>query len=225
MGDIPIPAYVPVRRTPMRSFMQQETGDACGVPRQSLLLINEMAAAVLLPASFVAFCAEGLFLAVADGFDPAGADAARRQCSLHRTGALVAQSQVIVSRSALVAVSFNRDVYIGMLIEELHVGLQRRLLVTANVGLVVVEVNILHVLAEQVLVRHRRSWRRWRWRRLSYGKPRSGFLAAARSFGRQGIGRRIRRGHTLRAVGLHRSNRSEEHTSELQSPMYLVCRL
>src|ERR1019366_5731466 len=73
MGDIPIPAYVPVRRTPMRSFMQQETGDACGVPRQSLLLINEMAAAVLLPASFVAFCAEGLFLAVADGFDPAGA--------------------------------------------------------------------------------------------------------------------------------------------------------
>src|ERR1017187_3255946 len=154
MGDIPIPAYVPVRRTPMRSFMQQETGDACGVPRQSLLLINEMAAAVLLPASFVAFCAEGLFLAVADGFDPAGADAARRQCSLHRTGALV-------------AVSFNRDVYIGMLIEELHVGLQRRLLVTANVGLVVVEVNILNVLAEQVLVRHRRSWRRWRWRRLS----------------------------------------------------------
>src|ERR1017187_9856819 len=203
MGDIPIPAYVPVRRTPMRSFMQQETGDACGVPRQSLLLINEMAAAVLLPASFVAFCAEGLFLAVADGFDPAGADAARRQCSLHRTGALVAQSQVIVSRSALVAVSFNRDVYIGMLIEELHVGL------------VVVEVNILHVLAEQVLVRHRRSWRRWRWRRLSYGKPRSGFLAAARSFGRQVIGRRIRGGHPLRAVGLHRSNAVDRHVGRI----------
>src|ERR1022692_3629635 len=212
MGDIPIPAYVPVRRTPMRSFMQQETGDACGVPRQSLLLINEMAAAVLLPASFVAFCAEGLFLAVADGFDPAGADAARRQCSLHRTGALVAQSQVIVSRSALVAVSFNRDVYIGMLIEELHVGLQRRLLVTANVGLVVVEVNILHVLAEQVLVRHRWNWRR---RRLSYGKPRSGFLAAARSFGRQMIGRRIRRGDALRAVGLHRSNAIDRHVGRI----------
>src|SRR3970040_2107892 len=35
--------------------------------------------------------------------------------------------------------------------------------------------------------------------------------------------RRARRG---RAVGLHlRHRRSEEHTSELQSPMYLVCRL
>src|ERR1035437_2640558 len=213
MGDIPIPAYVPVRRTPMRSFMQQETGDACGVPRQSLLLINEMAAAVLLPASFVAFCAEGLFLAVADGFDPAGADAAPRECILHGTGALVAQSQVIVSRSALVAVSFNRDVYVGMLIEELHVGLQRRLLVTANVGLVVVEVNILHVLAEQVLVRHRRRWRRWR--RLGYGKPRSGFLAAARSFGRQVIGRRIRRGDALRTVGLHRSNAIDRHVGRI----------
>jgi hypothetical protein len=51
-------------------------------------------------------------------------------------------------------VSFNRDVDIGMLREELHVGLHGRLLVAANIGLVIVEVNILHVLTEQLLVRH-----------------------------------------------------------------------
>src|SRR5579864_6912370 len=45
-------------------------------PPIPLLLINEMTTAILLPASFVAFCAEGFFLAVADGFDPACAKAA-----------------------------------------------------------------------------------------------------------------------------------------------------
>src|SRR5437762_6974083 len=32
-------------------------------------------------------------------------------------------------------------------------------------------------------------------------------------------------GNPLIYRGVHRLNRSEEHTSELQSPMYLVCRL
>src|SRR5437763_5517732 len=33
------------------------------------------------------------------------------------------------------------------------------------------------------------------------------------------------KGESLRQPGVHWLHRSEEHTSELQSPMYLVCRL
>ena len=41
----------------------------------------------------------------------------------------------------------------GMLVQELRVGLHRTLLIAANISLVVVEVDILDVLAEQVFVR------------------------------------------------------------------------
>src|SRR3712207_8119403 len=36
---------------------------------------------------------------------------------------------------------------------------------------------------------------------------------------------RVERGHQRRRAGAHRGPRSEEHTSELQSRQYLVCRL
>ena len=147
-----------------------------GVSRETLLLVNEMATAVLLPASFVAFCAEGFFLAVADGLDPAGADAGRRQGALDSAGALVAQGQVIVGGPSFVAVSFDRETHIGMLAEELRVGLHRRLLVAAKVCLVIVEINILDALTEQVFVGHVCGRRRWRWRRLGYRQSRCRFL-------------------------------------------------
>ena len=91
-----------------------------------------MAAAVLLPASFVAFCAEGFFLAVADGLNPAGADAGSGERIFYSAGTLVSESQVVVGGSALVAVSFNREVEVGVLIEELHVRLHRSLLIGAD---------------------------------------------------------------------------------------------
>ena len=62
--------------------------------------------------------------------------------------------QVVVGGPAFVAVSFDRETHIGMLAEELRVGLHRRLLVAPEVGLVIVEINILDALAEQVFVRH-----------------------------------------------------------------------
>src|SRR5260370_26393461 len=85
-----------------------------GVPRQSSLLIYEMATAVLLPASFVAFRAEGFFLAVADGLDPSGADTGRGQCAFDCTSALVAQSQVVLGRAAFVAMSLNCEIHVGV---------------------------------------------------------------------------------------------------------------
>jgi len=174
-----------------------------------------MAATILLPASFVAFCAERFFFAIADGLNPAGADARRREFVLNRAGALVAQSQVVVGGAALVAVSFNRNVDIGVLREERHVGLDGSPLVGANVGLVVVEIDVLNVLTKQVLVRNVRSWRRRRWRRLSYGKPCRGFLAPTRSLGDEVISRGIRRGHALRSVRLHGANSVNRHIGRI----------
>ncbi len=44
-----------------------------------------------------------------------------------------------------------------MLREEGRISLYRRLLVCTNVGLVVVEVNVLYILIEQVLIGNRRN--------------------------------------------------------------------
>ena len=132
-------------------------------PPICLLRIQEMPTAVLLPASFIALAAEGLFLAVADRLDAAGIDARCRQCILDSAGTLVAQSQVVIRRSAFVAMPFNREVHARMLIEELGIGLNRGLLVATNIGLVVIEVDVLNILSEQILIRDGRSrWRRWR---------------------------------------------------------------
>src|SRR5712692_1533155 len=136
-----------------------------------------MAAAVLLPASFVAFRAERFFLAVADRLDAAGTDGSGCERILHRRGALVAESQVVLRRPALVAVSLNRDIDVGMLVQEHYVGLNRALLVGANVRLVIIEVNVLHALGEQFLFRRSGGNRRW-WRRLRYSNARCSLLRA-----------------------------------------------
>src|SRR5579863_6024808 len=92
-----------------------------------------------------------------------------------------------------------------MLAEELSIGLNRRLLVATHIGLVVVEVHVFYVLAEQVFIRHIRS-RRWRWRSLSHGQPRGGFLTPSRTFRDQVICRRISRRDALRPIGLDCAN-------------------
>ena len=181
-------------------------GDTIGVPRSSLLRVDEMPTAVLLPASFVALAAEWLLFAVADRLDAAGINACGRQGILDGAGALVAQSQVVVRRSALVAMSFNRKAHVRMLIEELSVGLNGGLLIGANIGLVVIEIDVLDVLREQILIRDGRSRRRRRWRCLRDSQPRSRFLRSTGTFGSQVICRRVGRRHALRTVRLYGAN-------------------
>src|SRR5271169_5624972 len=93
-------------------------------PNVALFLIDEVAAAVLLPTGFRRRVAarKWLLLAVADGLDAAGADPRRHQGVFHGRGTLVAQGQVVFRGSALIAVPPNREVDIGVLIEELRVG-------------------------------------------------------------------------------------------------------
>src|SRR5579863_3719469 len=140
--------------------LREQRGGRRGIPLESLFLVDEMAAAVLLPASFVAFGAERFFLAVTDRLDAAGADSESRQSSLDGARTLIAQRQVVLGRAALVAVSLNRKIHVGMMREELRISLHRGLLVTADVGLVVIKIDILDILAEQVFIGHVRSRRR-----------------------------------------------------------------
>jgi hypothetical protein len=63
---------------------------------ERLLLVNEMPAAILLPASFVALIAEGLLFAVADRLDPTGIYPSRDQSAFHGTRTLIPQCEVVV---------------------------------------------------------------------------------------------------------------------------------
>ena len=60
-----------------------------------LLRANEVAAAILLPARFVALRAEGLFFAEADGADAIGGDAQRDEVLLDGAGAAVSERKVV----------------------------------------------------------------------------------------------------------------------------------
>src|SRR6266851_2560547 len=128
-----------------------------------------MTTPVLLPARFIRLGAERLLFPEADSLDAVGGDSRSYQRVLHCTGAVVAEGQVVFRRAALVAVSLNREVDAGMLLQERDIGLNGGLIGGANVGLVVIEVNVLHILREQLLLgERRRRWRRRWWRRRIY---------------------------------------------------------
>src|SRR5262249_29108789 len=116
------------------SRWEGEWGGRRSVPRnEPLLLVYEMTTAILLPASFVALCAEGLLLPVADRLDAAGVDSACHQRVFYGTGATIAQGQVVFGRAPFVAVSFDRDINVAVLTQELRVSLHRTLLIGADV--------------------------------------------------------------------------------------------
>jgi hypothetical protein len=83
------------------SWEQEESGaEKCSAPERKTLrslLIDEVAAAILLPTSFVVFQAEGFLLAVADGFDAAGAHSRRYQSAFNRRSPLVAEGEIVFS--------------------------------------------------------------------------------------------------------------------------------
>ena len=155
-----------------------------------------MTATILLPASFVALGAERLLFPVADRLDAAGIDTLRGQHILDCGGALVSQSQVVFGRTAFVAVSLDRDVHVGMLYQKLSIGLDRTLLIGADVSPIVVKVNILDTLSEQGLIGERRSLG-LRWRRLRDADASRRILRASGPLCDQVIGGRLRWGDLL----------------------------
>src|SRR5712671_4857675 len=96
------------RRTTAHAQARKSWGHgAKAASPQKLLLINEVPAPVLLPARFVTLRAERLFLAVANRLDAACIYAGRNQSTLHRAGAFVAQCDVVLRGTALIAMSFD----------------------------------------------------------------------------------------------------------------------
>src|SRR5215469_7871974 len=122
------------------------------VPGLLLLFVHKVAAPVLLPARLVRFGAERFFFAVADGLDAIAADPGLYERILDRVGAIGAESEVVFGRTPLVAVPLDGEADVRVLLEELRVALDRRLLVRPNIAFVVIEVDILHILAEQLLI-------------------------------------------------------------------------
>src|SRR6516162_2629943 len=80
-----------------------------GLRRYTLFLVDEVSAAVLLPAGFVRLGAERLLLPIADGLDAARIHTGRDHGILDRVGATIAEGQVVLGRAAFVAMSLNRE--------------------------------------------------------------------------------------------------------------------
>src|SRR6185312_515975 len=82
-----------------------------------LAVERELGAAVLLPAGFVLFGAELLFLAVADDAEAAGGDACVDQCGACCVGTVFAKGEVVLGRAAAVAVAADDDLDGGVRVE------------------------------------------------------------------------------------------------------------
>src|SRR5579862_1575686 len=105
-----------------------------------------MAAAILLPATLVRLCAEWFFLAHRHGLNAIPGDSGLNQRILDRVSATGAERKVVFSRPAFVAMSFNRDVDVRMLLEESGICAQGALIGRPHIVLVVVEEDVLHIL-------------------------------------------------------------------------------
>src|SRR5205823_7677883 len=78
-----------------------------GQKRNASVGLDEMTAAVLLPAGFTVLLAERLLLAEADSGHAVGWNAKRNEILLNGGGPAVAEAQVVFSGSAFVAVAFD----------------------------------------------------------------------------------------------------------------------
>src|SRR6266478_1201505 len=168
--------------------------------RLRLLGADEVAAAVLLPAGFVALGAEGLFFAEADGAEAIGGDAQGDEILLDGAGAAIAEREVVFGGAALVAVAFDGHAKLRIVAQELGGRGERLAGVGANVGFVEIEVGVAHCIGEDLVV-VRLILRLDRRRGSADGDARGGVRGAAGAAGGDGVGGGIGRGHFGGAFG------------------------
>src|SRR6266852_1058304 len=122
-----------------------------GTSYKRLLGADEVAAAILLPAGFVALGAEGLFFAEADGAEAIGGDAQGDEILLDGAGAAIAEREVVFGGAALVAVAFDGHAKLRIVAQEVS-GLGKRFAsVRANVGLVEVEIGVANFFPDEIV--------------------------------------------------------------------------
>src|SRR6266567_2974022 len=161
--------------------------------RALLLSVDEVGAAVLLPACLGALGASRFFLAVADGLDTVGGNSCANEGGLCRACAVIAECKVVLGGTTFVAMTFDCDFHVRVLLQECSIALNGRLAIRANIVLVIVKEDVLHVLREQLFFARRRLWSRWRWRRSRHGHAGRCVRRAAGSLGRHMVGRRVTR--------------------------------
>src|SRR5208337_3846052 len=172
--------------------------------RRRLLGLDEVAATVFLPAGLVGFHAEGLFLAIADRGEAVGRNAQADEILLDGVGAAIAESQVVFSGAAFVAMALDGDAELRIVAEEVG-GLTEGILgVGANISLVVIEVGVTHFLKEEFVQGGLGSLDDRRRRRNGDGDAHAGFGTAAGARGSDAVGGRVGRryrGGALRGDG------------------------
>src|ERR1035438_6781098 len=179
--------------------------DGTGLPGayQILLPGGEVRAAVLLPARLVVIGTLGTFLAVADGLQLVARYAQLHQEFLGGSGAPVAESQVVLGGTTLVAMALDGDGDIRNAGED---GLERAGIL-ADIALIVFEQGVHDAAGEHLLQgRLSRDGRRRRWRRLGYvNRGRCGFSAAGTG-SRERVGSGRSREDPAASGSLHRSD-------------------
>src|SRR5690242_4645745 len=160
-----------------------------------------MRAAILLPARFVMIGAEGTFLAPTGGLNPIGTDTERNQEVLRSIGPALTEAEVVFGRTAFVAMSLERDLYLRIRTQEFGVFCKNRACIVPQVGFIRIEVSVLNALREKFAhvrgCRRRRCGSRWRCIHCHAGTGRCG---ATGSSSRDGISGRAGRIHGSRTL-------------------------
>src|SRR5580693_1236698 len=106
---------------------------AVGDISQQLPIDGEAGTAILLPAFFRRFGAEGLFLSITDHAQAIGSDPCLNERLLDGVGAALAERQVVLIGTALVAVAADQHLDVGVL-SQICRGLgERSLCIAANI--------------------------------------------------------------------------------------------
>ena len=110
-----------------------------------------MAAPVLGVAGFCGFGAEGFFLAPTGGVEMVGRNAEADHVFLDGVGAALAESKVVLGRTAFVAVAFDGDASVWIAFEEGRRLLQGFARIGTYGGGIVIEVGVAHFLEEEIV--------------------------------------------------------------------------
>src|ERR1035441_6733476 len=109
----------------------------------------EMISPVLLPALLIGLGTEGLLLSKADDPDPAGGNAIADERMLKRLSAHLPKCDVVLRRPTFVAVPFDHKLHVRVLDQECRILFGHGRVLRTEVGLVVVEVDVLHTRSEE----------------------------------------------------------------------------
>jgi len=145
-----------------------------------------------LPAGFVGFGAEGLFLTPTGGEDAVGGKAKADEIFLDGVGAALAESEIVLGGAALVAVALDGDAGRGIIFQEVGGLLKSGAGVGANFGGVVIEVGVTDFLEEEFVEAGFGSFRGGR-RRVD-GDANGGVRGTAGSGSGEGVGGGVRWG-------------------------------